>query len=143
LPSDKPAKLTDAHGNPTDVPVMDNSIVSGDYLSSEGLTGEGVWGKRARWMNLHGKFGEEKVALIICDHPKNPGYPTYWHARGYGLFAANTLGWSAFTRGKQKFNFSIPAGGSATFRYRVVVHSGTELTADEINKIADKFATKY
>jgi hypothetical protein len=124
LPSDKPAKLTDAHGNPTDVPVMDNSIVSGDYLSSEGVTGGRVWGKRARWMNLYGTFGEEKVALVICDHPKNPGYPTYWHARGYGLFAANALGWSVFTKGKQEFNFSIPA-------------------EKQINEIADKFAKKY
>lgn len=143
LPSNKPAKLTDAHGNPTDVPVMDNSIVSGDYLSSEGVTGGGVWGKRARWMNLHGNFGEEKVALVICDHPKNPGYPTYWHARGYGLFAANTFGWSVFTKGKQKFNFSIPANESVTFRYRVIVHSGSELTVEQINGFADKFAEKY
>ena len=31
----------------------------------------------------------EPVTLAILDHPTNPGYPTYWHARGYGLFAAN------------------------------------------------------
>ena len=74
---------------------------------------------------------------------KNIGYPTYWHARGYGLFAANTLGWKVFTDGKQELNFSISAGESATFRYRVIVHSGTELSAEEINKIADKFAKKY
>ena len=32
------------------------------------------------------------VTIAIFDHPGESGYPTYWHARGYGLFAANPLG---------------------------------------------------
>ena len=36
--------------------------------------------------------GGHTVTIAIFDHPGNPGYPTYWHARGYGLFAANPLG---------------------------------------------------
>ena len=34
----------------------------------------------------------EPVTVAILDHPSNVGYPTHWHARGYGLFAANPLG---------------------------------------------------
>jgi len=81
--------------------------------------------------------------VVICDHPENPGYPTYWHARGYGLFSANPLGVSDFTQGKQVMNFSIPAGQTVTFRYRVVVKSGTYLTPQDINAISDDFAIKY
>ena len=36
------------------------------------------------------------VALAILDHPSNPGFPPYWHARGYGLYAVNNLGQNAF-----------------------------------------------
>ena len=32
------------------------------------------------------------MTIAIFDHPGNVNYPTYWHARGYGLFAANPLG---------------------------------------------------
>ena len=83
------------------------------------------------------------IAVVICDHPKNQSYPTYWHARGYGLFSANPLGAKDFTQGKEELNFSIHAGKSTTFRYRVIVNSGSHLTDAEINTYADYFAKKY
>ena len=79
----------------------------------------------------------------MCDHPKNQSYPTYWHARGYGLFAANPLGVKDFTKGEKELNFAIPAGKSITFRYRVIVNSGSHLTDADINACADAFAMKY
>jgi len=143
LPSKEDVTLTDAQGNPTTVKAMSNEGVTGNYRSSEGVTGEGVWSTRARWIDLYGSIGNEKISLIICDHPKNVSYPTYWHARGYGLFAANPLGAKDFTQGKEELNFSIPAGKSTTFRYRVIIHSGSHLTGAEINAFADDFAKKY
>jgi hypothetical protein len=98
-PADKPEVFTDASGKPTAVPVLDNTGVNGLYTSSEGLTGAKVWGTRGRWVALAGKVESEDVVLLMLDHPKNPGYPTYWHARGYGLFAANPLGQSVFSNG--------------------------------------------
>ena len=94
-------------------------------------------------MDLYGNIGEELISIVVCDHPKNPAYPTYWHARGYGLFAANPLGWNDFTKGQQKLNFSIGANQSVTFRYRVIISSGVHLTDDEINGLAEEFAKKY
>jgi hypothetical protein len=143
LPSKEDVALTDAQGNPTKVKASSNEGVTGNYLSSEGVTGEAVWGTRARWMNLYGSIGDEKISLVVCDHPKNQSYPTYWHARGYGLFSANPLGAKDFTKGKEDLNFSIPAGKSATFRYRVIINSGSHLTDTEINVYADEFARKY
>ena len=72
---------------------------------------------------LSGKIGQEDITLAILDHPSNPGYPTYWHARGYGLFAANTLGQKVFSEGKETFNFALAPGQSATFKYRVLILS--------------------
>jgi hypothetical protein len=143
LPSSEGVILLDANGNPSKEKNTLNEGVSGNYRSSEGVTGEAVWGTRAKWMDLFGIIGDEKISLVVCDHPKNPGYPTYWHARGYGLFSANPLGWSDFTKGKKVLNFSIPAGQSATFRYRVIVNSGAHLTDSEINAYADDFIKRY
>ena len=111
-PADKPEVFTDASGKPTAVPVLDNTGVTGSYTSSEGLTGDKVWGTRGRWCALSGKVESEDVVLLMLDHPKNPGYPTYWHARGYGLFAANPLGQAALSNGKETLNFALQPDAS-------------------------------
>lgn len=143
LPSREPVILLDNQGNPLAEADTMNTGVSGNYTSSEGITGDAVWGTRARWMNLTGVIGNEKISVIVCDHHKNPGYPTYWHARGYGLFAANPLGWSDFTKGKEIFGFTIGAKSSVKFRYRIIINSGTYLTDNEINALADEFNKRY
>lgn len=142
LPSTGQAVVYKSGSEPIRVNAMADDI-TGNYLSSEGVEGEAVWSTRAKWMNLYGNIGEEKISIAICDHPKNPGYPTYWHARGYGLFAANPLGVKDFTKEQETLDFSIPAGKSVTFRYRVVFASGEHLTDAQINSYTDDFAKKY
>jgi Methane oxygenase PmoA len=128
-PSNESLVFTDDAGRPTSVPKMDNTGVTGIYRSSEGKTGDNVWGTRGRWTTLSGKVGQESITLAILDHPKNVGYPTYWMARGYGLFAANPLGQKAYTIEKkepvQELNFTLEPGQSATFRYRLLILSET------------------
>jgi hypothetical protein len=143
LPSNEGIILIDNQGNPSEEKDTLHTGVTGNYRSSEGLAGDAVWGTRAKWMDLDGIIGDEKISIVICDHPKNPGYPTYWHARGYGLFSANPLGWNDFTKGKEVFGFTIPAKKSAKFRYRVIINSGTHLTDNEINIFTDDFIKKY
>ncbi len=119
---------------------LDNTGVNGNYLSSEGLEGAKVWGTRGRWMNLYSTIEDEPVALVIIDHPDNVGYPTYWHARDYGLFAANPLGQSVFTKGKTVLDYKLGANQAVTFKYRLLVHSGSVMSAESINTLADQFA---
>ncbi|MCF8378746.1 MAG: PmoA family protein [Bacteroidales bacterium] len=142
LPSDKPDIFLDVHGNPTETKVLDNTGVTGNYLSSEGVEGDAAWGTRGRWMKLYGSMENEKVALVIIDHPENTGYPTYWHARGYGLFAANPLGQAIFSNGKNVLGFKLAPHEEVGFKYRIIVHSATELSVDEINALADDFSNK-
>ena len=130
-PSTTPEVFTDAAGHATSVPVLNNAGVTGRYTSSEGLVGDSVWGTRGRWTMLSGVVGGEPVTIAILDHPKNVGFPTYWHARGYGLFAANPLGAKAFSNGKTQLNFRLGPGESTTFRYRVLILSGSA-TAQQI-----------
>jgi Methane oxygenase PmoA len=123
LPADKPEVFTDASGRATTVPKLDNTGVTGTYLTSEGKKGNDAWGTRGRWCNLSGHIGAEPVTISIFDHPSNPGFPTYWHARGYGLFAANPLGEKVFSNGKEQLNLTLAPGQSVTFRYRILISS--------------------
>ncbi len=123
-PSDKPEVFTDASGKPTTVATLDNAGVTGRYLTSEGKTGDAAWGTRGRWCVLTGTVASEPVAIAIFDHPSNVGYPTYWHARGYGLFAANPLGQKDLSGGKDVLDYALDAGKSVTFRHRIEITSG-------------------
>jgi Methane oxygenase PmoA len=139
IPTNKPEIYTDANGIETKVPIVNNEGVVGNYHSSEGIEGEKVWSTRAKWMNLTGKIGSEDIAVAMIDHPKNINYPSYWHARGYGLFAVNPLGEKVFSEGKKTLNLKLKAGESVTFRYRVVIKSGI-LSDVELNELANSFA---
>jgi len=141
-PSDKPEVFTDASGRATTVAKLDNTGVNGVYLTSEGEKGEAAWGTRGRWCNLTGKVSEEPVTISIFDHPSNPGFPTYWHARGYGLFAANPLGEKVFSHGKEELNLTLAPHQSVTFRYRVLISS--EILTPESTEAAYKaFVAAY
>ena len=138
-PSDKPEIFTDANGIPTTVASLNNEGVTGKYRSSEGKTGDSVWGTRGNWVSLDGVVNQEQVALAILDHPSNPGYPTYWHARGYGLFAANPLGQKELSGGKDILNFGLKAGESVTFRYRILILSGDQPNDEALDAQAQYF----
>lgn len=140
-PSDKPEIFTDASGIATAVPTLNNEGVVGKYRSSEGIEGDDVWGTRGTWVNLIGEIKGEKVALVIMDHPSNPGYPTYWHARGYGLFAANTLGQKALSDGKDELNLKLAPGESVTFKYEILVYSGEQPDDAALNAEASEFGS--
>jgi hypothetical protein len=127
-PSATPEVFTDASGKPTKVPVLDNTGVTGLYISSEGLKGDAVWGTRGRWVALQGTVDTEPVALLMLDHPSNPNFPTYWHARGYGLFAANPLGRKVFDEKQSELTLTLDPGQSTMFRHRVVILSGAPST---------------
>ncbi|PWT77731.1 MAG: hypothetical protein C5B59_03220 [Bacteroidetes bacterium] len=142
LPSAQPKQYFDNKGNSTTVQA-NSSNATGNYLTSEGRQGDSAWGTRAKWCLLYGKKNKDSISILIIDHPSNPGFPTYWHARGYGLFAANPLGQKIFSNGKESLNFKLNKGQSVTFRYRVVVASGkNRLTPNQIDFLAKEFSNK-
>ena len=138
LPGKGKTELTDSHGKVTVVEASSDPSVTGNYLSSEGIEGAKVWGTRGTWMKLYGTVNGEKVAIVIFDHPKNPGFPTYWHARDYGLFAANTLGQKALSNGKDELKFKLENGESVTFRYRLAIFEGNP-GPEEIKKMSTEY----
>jgi hypothetical protein len=113
-------------------PVLDEQGGTGKIVNAEGLTGERqVWGKPSNWCDYSGTIGDEKVGVAILDNPENPRHPVRWHARGYGLFAANPFGVAAFTNDKsQSSPQTVAPGKSLRYRYRVIVHPGDVQSAD-------------
>ncbi len=142
LPSKKAAIYLDENGRANPKKIVNNDGVIGDYLSSEGKTGQKVWGTRAKWMHLHSQLNKEPISLTIIDHPDNVGYPTYWHARGYGLFAANPLGQKAMSKGKEILNFKLKKGQSVTFKYRLLVQGGNELSKADLEAAFTDFSKR-
>ncbi len=139
MPSDKPAMYTDAEGNLTEVKALNNEGVNGNYFASEGATGNDVWGTRNKWVKLEGTMENETVSITMIDHQKNVGYPTYWHARGYGLFAANPLGQAIFSNGEKTLDFKLVKGESVTFKYRIMIHNGSTLSKSAIAESVGDF----
>ncbi|MHC4995208.1 MAG: DUF6807 domain-containing protein, partial [Planctomycetota bacterium] len=107
--------------------------------NSEGDKDADLWGKRTAWVDYWGEIDNKTVGIAIFDHPTNPRHPTWWHARDYGLIAANPFGLSYF-EGKERGtgDFKIANGESVTFRYRFLFHeNGAE--AANIAKRYDNF----
>ncbi|AYL95431.1 PmoA family protein [Mucilaginibacter celer] len=131
IPDTADQKFTDDKGNVTVVKGGADKVANGTYLTSAGKMGNDAWSTRSVWCKVYGKMGTDSVSITIIDHPQNPNYPTFWHARGYGLFAANPLGEKVFTNGKSEKNLRLKKGESVTFRYRIVVHSGKGTSSTE------------
>jgi len=143
IPTTEDKKFTDDKGIVTVVKGSADNIASGNYLTSEGKQGNDAWSTRGVWCKLYGKMGKDSVTISIIDHPQNPNYPTFWHARGYGLFAANPLGEKIFTNGKSEKNLQLNKDESVAFRYRIVIDEGKQTTSpDQLNKMAADFAKK-
>lgn len=138
LPSKEPSEYIDDKGNVTKVDPSSGSV-TGNYITSAGQQGDAAWSSKGEWCMLQGEKDGKAITIAMVDHPYNPGYPSYWHARGYGLFAMNPLGRKVFSNGSDELNLRLEKGQSATFRYRVIIHEGGKLSAEEMNALAKDF----
>jgi hypothetical protein len=143
MPSNESLIFTDDKGNPTTVKAADNKGVTGMYTSSNGLKGDAVWGTRNDWVMLTAVKNNVQVTMAIFDNPKNPGYPAYAHARGYGLFSVNNLGQNSYDPKQEKKSVKLEKGESMTFYHRFYVLSGSELTVENANKLFLEFSNAY
>ena len=113
---------------------------TGRMVNAEGASGmKNVWGKPSAWVDYSGDLDGEKVGVAIFDHPGNFRHPTYWHARDYGLFAANPFGEHDFFNDKTRDgSLTLKPQQALRLRYRVVIHSGTFAAADFYREYAGK-----
>ncbi len=111
---------------------LEGKVANGKMANSEGVAGKRVWGKRASWMHCQGVVDDYPVGIGVFEHPENFRHPTWWHARTYGLLAANPFGVHDF-EGKPAGtgNHVLTKGETLELRYRVWLHHGHK-TAEEI-----------
>jgi len=143
MPSNESLIFTDDKGNPTTVKATDSTGVTGIYTSSNGMKGDKVWGTRNEWVILSGTKDNVPISFAIFDNPKNPGFPAYSHARGYGLFSVNNLGQNSYDPKQEKVTYPLQKGQSMTLRHRFYVQSGSELTPERAAKIYQEFSKLY
>ncbi len=94
------------------------------YLDAFGRRGaKSIWGTRVPWVVLQGELSGGPLTIAIFDHPSTFNHPSYWHARDYGLFAANPLGRKHFVEGSVPVGVQIQVGERLRFRYRLSVYS--------------------
>ena len=116
----------------------DENKQGGNIVNSLGDTDGATWGKQSSWVDYHGPVGKENqvVGIAILNHPSSFRFPTYWHVRTYGLFAANVFGIHNFENSNEKDgSHTLKPGATMTFRYRVLLHRGDEKQA----RIAEAF----
>jgi hypothetical protein len=98
----------------------------GKLTNAQGAeTMDNVWGKPSPWVDYSGDVKGEKLGVAMFDHPQNPRHPTTWHARDYGLFAANIFGQHDFKNPNMPDGtLTLEPGQELRFRYRLVIHPG-------------------
>jgi len=111
--------------------------LGGRIVNAKGLADDAAWGKAAEWVDYYGPVQGEQLGVAILNHPSSFRFPSHWHVRTYGLFAANPFGLRDFSGDKSiDGSHKIEPGQTMVLRYRVVFHKGTEVTG----KIAERFA---
>jgi hypothetical protein len=119
-----------------------DSKQGGKIVNDGGQTDAEAWGQKASWVDYHGPVDGEHLGIAVLNHPKSFRYPTRWHVRTYGLFAANPWGVKDFTAGKESGGeYTLPKGESLTLSYRVIFHKGDEREG-KIAEAFEKFAAE-
>ena len=139
--TDRPVKFGDTKEGTMGVRVAASMKVDaklgGRIVNSEGQTDKDAWGKRAAWVDYHGPVDGQTVGIAILNHASSFRFPTYWHVRTYGLFAANPFGVHDFEKSNEvDGSHTLAPRSSITLRYRLLLHKGDEKAA----RIAEAFA---
>ena len=99
----------------------------GIITNAEGKTGEkNCWGRISAWCDYSGPLDGKEVGITLMADPNNP-YPSCWHARGYGLMAANPFGRnkSGFPAEKGKTDLvKLAKGQHLKLRFGILLHDG-------------------
>ncbi len=104
---------------------LKGEVAGGHARTSTGVTGPSVWGKRASWIEYWGPIDGKPTSVALFDHPLNLRYPTWWHARTYGLVAANPFGIHDFeSKPAGTGDWVLDENSERVFRYRVVITDG-------------------
>jgi hypothetical protein len=139
IASDGPVNFEDAKDAGLEIRVPTSMAVDtklgGHIINSNGLENDTAWGKPAAWCEYTGPVEGEQLGIAFFDHPSSFRYPTNWHVRSYGLFAANPFGFKALDKTVAARPTELAAGERLKLRHRFIFHKGDEKAA----KIAEAY----
>lgn len=101
----------------------------GKIRNAEGLEDADAWGKPSSWVDYSGPIAGETLGIAILNHPTSFRYPTTWHVRTYGLFAANPFGGPEF-KVDGYAEHRLAKDESIRLAYRVILHKGDATATD-------------
>ena len=106
----------------------------GRLTNSELETSEkNIFGKQSRWMDYSGAaLNGIQEGITFFDHPKNPGYPSWWHVREDGWMGASLC---------MKEDRILKRNAPLSLRYLLLVHAGT-CQSDKLDRIAAEFSNR-
>jgi hypothetical protein len=114
----------------------------GHAENSQGQVDGTIWGQPAKWVCYFGTIEDTAMGLALFDHPQNLRHPTTWHARDYGLVAANPFGLHDFLQQpKGSGNFTLREGEQLRLRYCVVLFQGS-FDRTQVNEWYEAFANR-
>ena len=97
----------------------------GRIVNAQGEEDDATWGKRSEWVEYSGPVDGQNVSIKIFDTPGGFRYPTYWHVRTYGLFAANPFGEHDF-QGKPEMTGEYVLKKGETIRFKYILEMRNE-----------------
>jgi len=119
---------------------INNQGKNGFFFSSSGLEGQAVWGTANKWVAVEAAKDSDSISVVIFDHPENPGFPSHWHARNYGLFSVNNLGRQAFIDTLPPLTMELAMNDSLMFMHELVVKSSGFITRKTIDSLYHDFS---
>jgi hypothetical protein len=139
--SEGPLKFGDTKEGSFGLRVADSMRVDakkgGQIVDSRGRTDAAAWGQKAEWVDYHGPLDGQTIGIAIMNHPSSFRYPTGWHVRTYGLFAANPFAEHEFAGdATHPVSYMLPQGKELVLRYRILLHRGDE----KQGRVAEAFA---
>ena len=105
---------------------------TGRIENAYGGVGESeCWSKATNWVDYSGYIKDENdrkvnMGVTIFDNEDNERYPTAWHVRNYGLFAANNL----YFKGP----ISLKKGEKIEYNFRIAFHESKFDREDTVNR---------
>jgi len=138
--NDYPITFDDTKEGSMGVRVSDEIVTKngGRFTNAEGKVDEkAIWGQPSPWCDYVGRIGGKTAGIALFDDPNNKP-SAVWHARGYGLMAANPFGRDgSFPSQKGKTDLvRLAKGDHLKLRYGILIHAGDTKEA----KVADAFA---
>lgn len=118
-------------------PLAITSQAGGRMIDADGRSGGGnIWGRQTDWVDYSGRVRGRHVGVLVVPDRRNFSR-CWWHARDYGLLAANPFG----PLNAPDRIHRVRRGDTLTLRYHVLIHSSDPSDTSHVREAASRLLT--